>query len=178
MKYIFKWNGTCIDLILTNKKYYNKHSSAFETSLSYHYHLIYFMLKTTYKKEEPKFYKNRRCKKLDNTAFHMVLQNILDEGLKIINRRWSQMRDNKKTKHAKISKKWTYLTPLRPRTWAFQSIRNVCFFGKFGVLCFVVTSVLRFAFLPYYRPKLYIEKNSGKVSIKRSAQKRKASGTK
>ena len=116
--------------------------------------------------------------KIYYTAFHMVLQNILDEGLKIINRRWSQMRDNKKTKHAKISKKWTYLTPLRPRTWAFQSIRNVCFFGKFGVLCFVVTSVLRFAFLPYYRPKLYIEKNSGKVSIKRSAQKRKASGTK
>ena len=25
------------------------------------------------------------------------------------------------------------------------------FFGKFGVLCFLVTSVLKFAFLPYYR---------------------------
>ena len=25
------------------------------------------------------------------------------------------------------------------------------FFGKFGVLCILVTSVLRFAFLPYYR---------------------------
>ena len=27
------------------------------------------------------------------------------------------------------------------------------FFGKFGVLCFLETSVLRFALLPYYRPK-------------------------
>ena len=40
----------------------------------------------------------------------------------------SQNGGNKKAKHAK------------------------CFFsGKFGVLCFLVTSVLRFAFLPYYR---------------------------
>ena len=39
---------------------------------------------------------------------------------------------NKKTKHAK------------------QGVRNVRFFGKFGVLCFLVTSVLKSALLPYY----------------------------
>ena len=33
----------------------------------------------------------------------------------------------------------------------YQGVRNVCFFGKFGALCFLVISVLRFAFLPYYR---------------------------
>ena len=44
----------------------------------------------------------------------------------------SQNGGNKNTKHAKFSKERT-------------------FFGKFGVLCILVTSVLRFALLPYYR---------------------------
>ena len=29
--------------------------------------------------------------------------------------------------------------------------KECSFFGKFGVLCFLETPVLRFAFLPYYR---------------------------
>ena len=33
----------------------------------------------------------------------------------------------------------------------YQGVRNFRFFGKFGALCFLVISVLRFAFLPYYR---------------------------
>ena len=41
----------------------------------------------------------------------------------------------------------------------YQGVRDVrflggkkcSFFGKFGQLCFLVTSVLRFALLPYYR---------------------------
>ena len=49
-----KGDDTCIDLILANKKYCFKHSSTFETDLSDHHHLIYFMLKTTFKKEEPR----------------------------------------------------------------------------------------------------------------------------
>ena len=40
-------------------------------------------------------------------------------------------------------------------TCAYQGARNVRFFGKFGVLCFLETLVLRFAFLRYYRPKSY-----------------------
>ena len=51
----FKGNGTCIDLILTNRKYCFKHSSTFKTGLGDHHHLIYSMLKTTFKKEEPIF---------------------------------------------------------------------------------------------------------------------------
>ena len=37
------------------------------------------------------------------------------------------------------------------RTCAYQRVRNVRFFRKFGVLCFVETTVLRFVLSPYYR---------------------------
>ena len=37
------------------------------------------------------------------------------------------------------------------RKCAYQGVKNVCFCGKFGVLCFLETPVLRFALLPYYR---------------------------
>ena len=50
----FKGDGSCIDLILTNQKFSFKNSTSFETALSYHHHLIYPMLKTTFQKEEPK----------------------------------------------------------------------------------------------------------------------------
>ena len=52
----------------------------------------------------------------------------------------SQNGGNKKTKHAKFSEKRTFLTS-----------RKCSFFGKFGMLCFLVTSVLRFPLLPYYQ---------------------------
>ena len=41
----FKGKGSCIDLILTNGKYYFKHSFTFETGLKDHHHLVYSMLK-------------------------------------------------------------------------------------------------------------------------------------
>ena len=34
---------------------------------------------------------------------------------------------------------------------SYQGGKKCSFFGKFGVLCFLETSVLRFALLPYYR---------------------------
>ena len=37
------------------------------------------------------------------------------------------------------------------RTCAYQGGKKCSFFGKLGVLCFLETSVLRFAFLSYYR---------------------------
>ena len=48
----FKGSGTCIDLIFTNRKYCFKQTSTFETGLSDDHHLIYSMLKTTFKTEE------------------------------------------------------------------------------------------------------------------------------
>ena len=50
----FKGEGSCIDLILTNRKFLFKNSTSFETGLSDHHHLIYSMLKTTFHKEETK----------------------------------------------------------------------------------------------------------------------------
>ena len=37
----FEWRGSCINLILTNRKFWFKNSSTFETGLSDHHHLIY-----------------------------------------------------------------------------------------------------------------------------------------
>ena len=58
----------------------------------------------------------------------------------------------KKTKHGKFSEKASISYSLiRTRTSAYQGVRNVCFFWKFGVLCFLETPVLRFGLLRYYR---------------------------
>ena len=55
----------------------------------------------------------------------------------------------KKTRHATFSEKRTFFTPIRTRTYVCVSGGKKCsFFGKFGVLCFFETPVLRFAFLP------------------------------
>ena len=50
----FKGPGSCIDLILANRKYCFQSTSSFETGLSDHHHLIYSILKSTFGKEEPK----------------------------------------------------------------------------------------------------------------------------
>ena len=58
----------------------------------------------------------------------------------------------KKTKHAKFSEKRLFLTPWYAHAHVCVSgVRNVRFFGKFGVLCFLIIPVLRFALLPYKR---------------------------
>ena len=54
----------------------------------------------------------------------------------------------KKTKHAKFFEKGTFLTPWYPHV---LEGKKCSFFGKFGVLCFLETPVLRFSVLPYYR---------------------------
>ena len=50
----------------------------------------------------------------------------------------------KKTKHAKFSGKQTFLTP-----WYVSGGKKCLFSGKFGVLCFLETPVLRSVLLPY-----------------------------
>ena len=71
----FKGSGSCIDLILTNRKYCFKYTSTFETVLSDHHHLIYSMLKTTFKKEESKQFIYRDYQNFDNTNFQSKLNN-------------------------------------------------------------------------------------------------------
>ena len=85
----FKGSGSCIDLILSNRKYCFKHTSTLETGLIDHHHLIYSILKTTFKKEEPKKFIFRDYKNFENTNFQIfrtiVLKNTesLKKHLKI-----------------------------------------------------------------------------------------------
>ena len=62
----FKGKGSCIDLILTNRKYCFKYSSTFETGLSGHHHLVYSLLQTCFKREESKHIFYRDCKNSKN----------------------------------------------------------------------------------------------------------------
>ena len=71
----FKGRGSYIDLILTNRKFCFKNSSTFETGLSNHHHLIYSMLKTTFKKEDSKRLIYRDYKDFNNEYFQNDLKN-------------------------------------------------------------------------------------------------------
>ena len=75
----FKGRGSCIDLILTNRKFCFKNSSTFETGLSDHHHLIYSMLKTTFKKEDSKRLIYRDYKNFNNEYFQNDLKNGLSK---------------------------------------------------------------------------------------------------
>ena len=76
----FKGKGSCIDLIVTNKKYCFKHSSSFETGLSdhHHHHLVYSMLKACFKREESKHFIYRDYQNFIDINFRMHLENKLE----------------------------------------------------------------------------------------------------
>ena len=61
----------------------------------------------------------------------------------------SQNGCNKRTKHAKFSEK--HFLPPDTYICDVSGGKKCLFFGKFGVLYFLVTSVLRFALLLYHR---------------------------
>ena len=65
----FKGDGSCIYLILTNRKYCFKNTSSFETGISDYHHLIYSMLKTTFEKEESKKVSYRNYKQFQWETF-------------------------------------------------------------------------------------------------------------
>ena len=73
----FKGKGSCIDLILTNRKYSFKHSNSVETGISDHHHLIYTMLKTTFPKPDPKLVQYRKYKTFNFESFKVSLGNAL-----------------------------------------------------------------------------------------------------
>ena len=62
--------------------------------------------------------------------------------------------------------------PNFPKICAYQGVRNVCFFGKFGAIFFLVTSVLRFALLLYYW-RIVLLKIHQKLSILRHYDSKK-----
>ena len=51
----FKGSGSCIDLILTNRKYFFKNTTSYETGLSDHHYMILTMLKTTFQEKRTTF---------------------------------------------------------------------------------------------------------------------------
>ena len=70
--------GTCIDLMLTNKKYSFKNTQTFETGESDFHNMIYTMFKTTFVKLSPKSLKYRCYKNFEKAAFDIDLQNELN----------------------------------------------------------------------------------------------------
>ena len=62
----FKGKGSCINLILTNRRYSFKHTSSTETGPSDHHHLISSMIKTFEKKES----KGLVCRDYKNFIFN------------------------------------------------------------------------------------------------------------
>ena len=72
-------------MILTNQKFCFKNSSTFETGLSDHHHLIYSILKTTFKKEDSKRLVYRECKNFNNEYFKMILKIDRRNALEIMN---------------------------------------------------------------------------------------------
>ena len=62
----FEGVGSCIDLILRNRKYCFINTSSYETGISDHYQLTFSMMKTTFASEEPKQFPYRDYK----TFFH------------------------------------------------------------------------------------------------------------
>ena len=71
--------GSCIDLILTNKKYSFKNSLTFETGESDFHKMIYTVFKTTFKKLPPKLIKYRCYKKFVKADFERELLENLNE---------------------------------------------------------------------------------------------------
>ena len=73
----FKGSGSCIDLILTNRKYSFKHTSSYETGISDHHHMIYTMLKSCFKNAEPIVLNYRDYKTFSKENFDRELEESL-----------------------------------------------------------------------------------------------------
>ena len=69
-------SGTCIDLIISSKKYSLMNTGTIKTGLSDHHSLIYTMLKTTYQKLPPKIIKYRNWKFFNEDLFKFKLDLI------------------------------------------------------------------------------------------------------
>ena len=73
--------GSCIDLILSNKKFSLQNTGAVETYLSDFHLLIHTMLKVTFTKVSSKHYKYRDYKDFDEINFRKSLESSLKSGI-------------------------------------------------------------------------------------------------
>ena len=81
----FKGRGSCIDLILINRKFCFENSSTFETGLSDHHHLRYSMLKQLLKKEAQSVSFTVIIRVSTMNVFKMILKTDCRNALKIMN---------------------------------------------------------------------------------------------
>ena len=72
----FKGKGSCIDLMLTNRKFSFKFILKYETGISDHPHMTYKMLKSCFQNTEPKLW-NYRDFKISPQAFEEDLSEPL-----------------------------------------------------------------------------------------------------
>ena len=78
----FKGVGSCIDLILTNRKYCCKNALSYETRISDHHHLIFSIMKTTFASEKSKKFVYRDYKTFPHECFKNDLMSItFDENV-------------------------------------------------------------------------------------------------
>ena len=73
----FKGKGSWLYLILTNRKFFFKFTSTYETGISDHHHMIYTMLKSCFQNTEPKFLNYRDFKSFSPQAFEQDLSEAL-----------------------------------------------------------------------------------------------------
>ena len=71
--------GSCIDLLLSNRKHSFKHSGVAETGLSDHHSMIYSMLKTTFIKSNPRKFIYRNLKNFQEDRFLCELNEKLKD---------------------------------------------------------------------------------------------------
>ena len=73
----FKGSGSCIDLILKNRKYSFKNNTSYETGLSDYHRMILTLLKTTFQQKKPKCLIDRDYKNFIFENFKSDLQEVL-----------------------------------------------------------------------------------------------------
>ena len=69
----FKGTGSCIDLILTNRKYSFKHAQSYETRISDHHHMIYTLLRSCFQNKEQKVLNYRDFRNFPTEDFNQNL---------------------------------------------------------------------------------------------------------
>ena len=101
----FKGKGSCIDLILTNRKFSFKFTSTYETGISDHHHIIYTMLKSCFQNTDPKLFNYRDFKSFSPQAFEQDLSEALTDSGDSYNK-FKNISTSKLNKHAPKNRKW------------------------------------------------------------------------
>ena len=102
-------------------------------------------------KENGDFYGMQKFGNIQRSSYNSIVSSFTLRHLMSSVKGNSQNWCYRKTKHSKLLKNKHFL-PSDTHTYVCISLGKKCsFFGNFSVLYFYVTSVLRFALLPYYR---------------------------